>query len=176
MRLTKIAAAAAVAVVAATAFGAVPASATLSGTTEGCTPGFWKNHEPWTGYVQGGYTPDTTLSDLFAKRNGPGDFTPYVFPAGLDAFNTMTMDQALQGGGGPGIVGGATILVRAATAAYLNADAEILYPYRRWGIGEDGRQGLQKLVTEALNSKDRTTMTDLAATLDAANNLGCPLS
>ena len=179
MRFGRAAAAAAVVLVAAGGVLAAPSSATEVGNSQGCTPGFWKNHQPWKpAYVQSAYTADTELSDLFAKRNAPPPFTftPYQFPAELASFNAMTMDQALQGGGGPGLAGATTILVRAATAAYLNADAEIAYPYRRWTTGFDGLASLQSLVTAAVSSKDRATILALATTLDNANNLGCPLS
>jgi hypothetical protein len=103
----------------------------------------------------------------------PGD---YQFPAALFSFQNETMLQALQGGGGPGVTGATQILLRAGVAAYLNADVEILYPYRRWSSGFGGLQPLQTLITSALNSQDRATMLDLATKLDNANNLGCPLS
>lgn len=178
MRLKTVIVSALAAMFAAGAFAVAPASAVEVGNTQGCTPGFWKNHEPWSSYVQSPYSPSTTLSDLFARRNPPQPytFTPYQFPAALSSFNAMTMDQALQGGGGTGVSGATTILVRAATAAYLNADAEIAYPYRRWTTGFGGLAPLQALVTSAINSQDRATMVALAAQLDAANNLGCPLS
>ena len=59
---------------------------------------------------------------------------------------------------------------------WLNADVEILYPYRRDTTGFGGLPSLKSLITSALNSQDRDTMIALAAQLDAANNLGCPLS
>ncbi|MFZ0324422.1 MAG: hypothetical protein WAN48_09860 [Actinomycetes bacterium] len=179
MGLKRYLAAAAIAVVAAGAFVVAPASAVEVGNTQGCTPGFWKNHTPWNPtYVQSNYTTSTTLSNLFAKRNPPQPytFTPYTFPTELSSFNSMTMLQALQGGGGTDLAGATKILVRAATAAYLNADTEIAYPYRRWTTGYNGLAPLQQLVTDAINSKDRATILDLATTLDNANNLGCPLS
>ena len=179
MGIKKYVAAAAVAVLAASAFAVAPASGTEVGNTQGCTPGFWKNHTTWSNYVQSPYTTSTTLSDLFAKRSpapAPYTFTPYAFPAELSSFNNMTMLQALQGGGGSDLTGATKILVRAATAAYLNADTEIAYPYRRWTTGFGGLAPLQQLVTDAINTKDRATILALATQLDNANNLGCPLS
>ena len=84
----------------------------------------------------------------------------------------MTFLQALQAQGGTGTVGAARILMRAAVAAFLNAAHEdVGYPYRRFG--EPGN--LYQQVQAALNSLNRNQMLNLAAKLDAANNLGCPL-
>lgn len=81
--------------------------------------------------------------------------------------------KALQGGGGPGVDGAAQILLRASTAAYLNAAHESVgYPYRRFS--EPG--ALKQQVNASLVRLDRDQMLTLATTLDAANNLGCPLS
>ena len=135
-----------------------PAGATEVGNTEGCTPGYWKNHpQSWLEQPTDTtpvYTPSTPLSTISS------------------AFNTYlpgaTFGSALQGGGGPGLTGAATILARAATASWLNATVEIAFPYQR--------ATLTTLVTNALQSGDRATILDLATTLDGANNLGCPLS
>ena len=85
------------------------------------------------------------------------------------------MLEALQGSG-PGVTGATQILLRAGVAAYLNADVEIPYPYRRWSTGFGGLQPLQTLITSAISSQDRATILALATKLDDANNLGCPLS
>lgn len=123
---------------------------------EGCTPGFWKNHTAdWQEY-----TPTTTLGDLFD------------FPASLSAFADDSLLDGLQGDGGPGLTGGAEILLRAGVAAHLNAAHEgVGYPYRRFA--QPGP--LSGWINDALASEDRDTMLELAETLDNANNLGCPL-
>src|SRR5688572_20899778 len=73
---------------------------------EGCTPGYWKNHTAaWNGT---GLNPTQDLEDIF---NVPDAL-------GLD---DVTLLAALDGTGGPGVVGGAKILLRAAVAAMLNA-------------------------------------------------------
>jgi len=125
---------------------------------EGCTPGYWKTHtEDWEEY---------TSSQTLAAFN-------LTFPASLADFEDLTILEALQGGGGPGLDGAVEILLRATAAAYLNAASEdVGYPYRRF----DGPGSLQSLVNSALASLDRETILDLAAELDEANNLGCPLS
>lgn len=123
---------------------------------EGCTPGYWKNH---TGNWQE-YSPDMTVAELFP------------LPASLSSLGSLTLEEALDGGGGPGELGAAKILLRAGVAAFLNAAHEGLgYPYRRYD--EPGNIGPR--ITAALASGDRHAMLDLAAELDAANNLGCPL-
>jgi hypothetical protein len=155
-------------VIAAAVLAVAPAAATSGGNSEGCTPGFWKNHTPWSQYdLDGGYTTGTTVSSMLGG---------YTFTGSLTSFQSTTMLQALQGGGGSGVTGAAKILLRAGTAAYLNADAEILYPYRRETTGFGGLESLKSLITSALDSGDRDTMIALAGQLDAANNLGCPLS
>ncbi len=121
---------------------------------EGCTPGYWKNHvENWEEYK-----PTTQLR--------------YVFKATVGTrFATMTLSNALSLRGGAGTDGSSQILLRAATAAVLNAAHEdIGYPYRRL----TGFMIIDK-VNKALASGNRATMIDLAAVLDEANNLGCPL-
>jgi hypothetical protein len=124
---------------------------------EGCTPGYWKNHtDNWEEY-----TPASLLKDNF------------TIPAALAPLGDQTFLQALKGGGGPGVEGAAKILMRAAVAAFLNAAHEgVGYPYRRF---QDPFM-IQQAVNQALASGDRQTMLDLAAVLDAANNLGCPLN
>jgi hypothetical protein len=126
---------------------------------QGCTPGYWKTHtENWQET-----TPDTHFGTLYvdARANVAGE----------------TLLEALQGGGGPGTDGAATILARAATAAWLNAAHEgVAYPWRRNAGGLDGRPHLVSTVNAAFASGDRATMLDLAMELDNDNNLGCPLS
>jgi hypothetical protein len=136
----------------------VPATAGADNIgNQGCTPGYWKNHT--TNWEE--YTPDTVLDQLFA------------FPNELAAFRQQTLLAALQGGGGPGVTGATTILMRAATAAYLNAAHEGLgYPYRR----DSEPFNIHQQVNAALASLDRNTILSLATVLDTANNLGCPLS
>jgi hypothetical protein len=139
-------------------FGATAAHATNIGH-EGCTPGYWKTHE--TNWQE--TKPTVLFGALYvdARANVAG----------------LTLDQALQGGGGPGADGAATILARAATAAWLNAAHEgVGYPWRRTSNGLDGRPPLVPTVNAAFATGDRATMLALATRLDNDNNLGCPLS
>ena len=118
---------------------------------EGCTPGFWKNHpEEWQGYV-----PGQTLGSVF------------TVPASIGLGNA-TLSQALQFGGGSSLPAAAQILLRAATAALLNAshgDVE---------FSQDAASIISS-VNSALASGDRGTILSLAETLDSENNAGCPL-
>jgi len=154
MRLGRMMAAALV-VAGMSAFAVAPAHATNIGN-EGCTPGYWKNHtENWEEY-----TSTDPLSDSF------------TFPANLSAFADDTMLTALEYPGGSGVAGGARILLRAATASFLNAAHEgVGFPLRRFT--DPGN--IQKLVNDALASGNRQTMIDLGGYLDDLNNLGCPL-
>ena len=145
------------------------AGANVVGPDQGCTPGYWKNHtESWQEY-----TATTKLQSLF------------TIPANLASFRTETMLDALQGGGGPGLTGAVTILVRAAAAAYLNAAHDgvgfplrrsLPSPYAPWSSDPRFAAGMRGAVSNALASGDRTTILDLATVLDDANNLGCPLN
>jgi hypothetical protein len=136
-------------------FAVAPAGATNIGN-EGCTPGYWKNHtDNWEEYSS-----TDPLSDSF------------TFPTNLSTYADDSMLDALNYPGGPGVEGGARILLRAATASFLNAAHEgVGFPLRRFT--EPGN--IQKLVNDALASGNRQTMIDLASYLDGLNNLGCPL-
>ena len=85
---------------------------------------------------------------------------------GLD---NKTLLQALSFKGNSSLSGAAQILLRAAVAALLNASSpDVDYPRTVNEIITD--------VNAALASNSRSTMLNLAASLDADNNLGCPLS
>lgn len=153
-KLRGVAAALSVAVMAG-ALSVTAAGATNIGN-EGCTPGYWKNHtSAWEEY-----TTTTTLDELFD------------FPDALASFRTKTLADALAMQGGPTVSAKTEILMRAAAAAFLNAAHEGLgYPYRRFTEPFN----IQAQVNGALASLDKTRIVNLAGTLDAANNLGCPL-
>ncbi len=123
--------------------------------TEGCTPGYWKNHTgSWAG---SGYSPGQTVGSVFSGAS--------AFPS----LASQSLLQALQGGGGSGTLGAAKVLLRAATAALLNAaHSGVDYPRTSAQIKAD--------VNAALTSNNRNTMLALASALDDDNNGGCPLS
>ena len=148
---------------------APPATAVNAGTTEGCTPGYWKvpqHHDSWQE----------------ARPTSPL-ITRFSAAAAYSNISDMTMVQALGGGGGSGADGAARILARAAVAAWLNAAYDdpaggeaMQYPWRRAADGKEGRPPLVTTVNSALASGDRATMLELAGWLDRDNNLGCPLN
>jgi hypothetical protein len=107
-------------------------------------------------WVGTGFSPSQTLESVF---NVPDSF-------GLD---NRTLRQALSFSGGSGTTGGARILLRAAVAALLNsAHPGVNYPRTTAEVIAD--------VNAALASNNRSIMLNLAAELDADNNLGCPLN
>jgi hypothetical protein len=144
-----------------------PASqAVEGGTTEGCTPGYWKVQQHWDSWQE---AEPTQL--LVSKYSGAALYNSTM---------ELTLVQALQGRGGSGVEGAAAILARAAVAAYLNAayddgQGHLAYPWRR-GVSAFGNPPLVQTVNAAFASRNRDTMLDLAARLDKANNLGCPLN
>jgi hypothetical protein len=129
-----------------------PTNTPIPARDEGCTPGYWKNHL----HVWSSYDSNQTLESVFD--------VPDAF--GLD---NDTLLQALDYGGGAGATGGARILLRAAVAALLNAD----HPHVHYALTVDE---VIAQVNAALASGSRSTMLDLAETLDAYNNAGCPIN
>jgi hypothetical protein len=119
--------------------------------SEGCTPGYWKNHtDSWTVY-----SPSQSLSSVFAA-------TPAVY-------SSTTLLQGLSFNGGNGVDGASRILLRAAVAAILNAaNEDVDYQYTSAQI--------TSRVNAALASGDRATILALATDLDRANNGGCTLN
>jgi hypothetical protein len=149
---------------AASAMLTAPAHATNIGN-EGCTPGYWKNHtDAWE--ETGPASPNTPLT--FDPKS---DAIPPFAPSGDDLDGSGVSDtflEALYFKGGPGLVGAERNLFRAAVASWLNASSEgVGFPLRRKDFVPE--------VNAAIASGDRQTMLDLAAELDALNNLGCPL-
>jgi len=123
--------------------------------TQGCTPGYWKQSFHSGSWV--GLTPTQTVDSVF---------TGVI--AGLSG---ETLLDALQGGGGPGLLGAEKILLRAAVAAMLNASSgSVAYPFTTAEI--------VSAVNTALATGNRDSILTLATTLDGANNGsgGCPLS
>ena len=115
---------------------------------EGCTPGFWKNHEAaWPAP----YTPTTQVNSVFSAA-----------PGGI------TLMAALNFKGGPDSIDKSQILLRAAVAALLNiANSDVDYPLTL--------AQLVFYVNEALNG-DNELKLSVADALDQMNNLGCPIN
>lgn len=117
---------------------------------EGCTPGYWKNH---LGVWQQ-HSPSTSLRSVFSAVSGT-------------RFASTTMAQALSLRGGSGVDGARHILLRAETAAVLNAaHSRVVYSLTKAAV--------VRRVNTALKTGDRQIILDAAAALDHANNLGCP--
>jgi hypothetical protein len=119
--------------------------------TQGCTPGYWKNHTgSWAGFTTG-----QSLESVFDVPDA----------LGLD---NVSLLNALSFGGGSGLTGAAQMLLRAGVAAVLNAahpDVEFL-----------SLADTIDAVNHALASGSRSEMLAVAAQLDTLNNLGCPLN
>lgn len=127
---------------------------------DGCTPGYWKNH------TSNWFEEPGVAIPVGKTLRGAGYVT-------TDALRGDTLLEALSYKGGSGAAGAERILLRAAAAAYLNAAHEGLgYPLRR--NADPGN--FVAVVNDAIASGDRATMLEVAAWLDEANNLGCPLN
>lgn len=128
---------------------------------QGCTPGFWKNNAAKKNAVAwpDGIEPTDTIGSVFDL---PGCVNGSV--------GSKTLLQGLQGGGGSGLSGAVNILLRAAIASYLNASSDCV---------EFANEDVADLIADvnaALATCNRTSILSLAATLDEANNAGCPLN
>jgi hypothetical protein len=148
--------------------GALPASAsriydnaeqTSAIGNEGCTVGFWKqdqHFDSWVGYA-------------------PGDPIVFILPAYLSSLSGDTFLDALNY---PNVVvntllGKAELLIKQATAAFLNAgNPDVGYPERRFS--DPGN--IYATTNAALASGDGATILALKDHYDALNNLGCPLN
>jgi hypothetical protein len=121
---------------------------------EGCTPGYWKNHED--SWAATGLSPSQTLESVFD--------VPDAF--GVD---NSTLLAALSFQGGPALADAARLLLHHAVAALLNASHPgVDYPRTPASVIAD--------VNAALASGSRSTMLALKNQLDSDNNLGCPLN
>jgi hypothetical protein len=133
-------------------FGLTVKGEQRAGTPQGCSPGFWKNHpEAW---------PQTGHS-IFDTVGGVG------FVNADPSLSVKTLLEALSFKGGSGVLGAQQILLRAGSAALLNAShPSIFYPMTSAQVLQD--------VNSAISTGNRQVMLDLAKKLDAFNNLGCP--
>jgi hypothetical protein len=120
---------------------------------EGCSPGYWKTHIGSWGPT--GYLTSRALSTVFS-------------PTGLGTLGSTTLLQALQGGGGSTLEAKKKILLRAATAALLNA----AHPSVSFGRSP---ADVVSVVNTALTSGSATKVISLAEALDRDNNQGCGL-
>jgi hypothetical protein len=163
----------------------------------GCTPGYWKNHlNEWTQCFYKGQmiSPNEPLVNYFDLS----------YPQ-LSGLSNDTLLQALRYQGGPGIVGGARILLRSAVGALLNG-AHIglrgtnspclgyagLHPYFCFRLSDPNDPaspwlpisdedfdcmitGMLQHMNAALRTGSREAMIHLAYDFDIFNNMTCPL-
>jgi hypothetical protein len=121
---------------------------------QGCTPGFWKQDFHFGFWV--GFSPTQTVGSVFSGV--------------LPSLSNETLLDALQGGGGPGLLGAEEILLRAAVAALLNSsNGSVGYPFTTTAV--------KSAVNAAIATGDRDVILALATILDNANNGvgGCPI-
>jgi hypothetical protein len=122
--------------------------------SQGCTPGYWKNH--LGSWAVTGYSPSQALSSVFS-------------PTGLGTLGSSTLHQALSFGGGSTITAKKQILLRAAVASLLNA------AHPGVAFGSTPAQ-VVSAVNAALESNNKDTIVNLATVLDRRNNGGCKLN
>jgi hypothetical protein len=122
-------------------------------SNQACDPGYFKNHP---GSFAAPFTPQTIVGS--------------VFSGSLNSLSGISFSQALQGGGGNGLQGAETHLLRSGVTAVLNAaNPGVEYSYTLANV--------LNLVDAAMASGDASAINNLASTLDQANNSlgGCPL-
>ena len=129
---------------------AAPSGAWTDDPTQGCTPGYWKNHtDSWVTY-----TPDQTVDSVFTGAD--------------PSLGSATLLDALNFKGGPHLVGKEEILLRAGVAGLLNTTAGIDYGVKP--------ANMIKAVNTALASGKLARIIRIATRIDTRNNLTCPLS
>ena len=129
---------------------ATPGGAWTDNPTEGCTPGYWKNHtDAWVTY-----TPSQTVDSVFTGAD--------------PSLGSQTLLDALSFQGGSDLVGKEEILLRAGVAALLNSTSGIDY-----GVPP---QAIINAVNKRLATQNPKKINKLATKLDTRNNLTCPLS
>ncbi len=132
------------------------------------TPGFWKNHteEPRNAWKYTAYDTGDTLGEVFPALVGAS----FTYKASTRSYASLTLLQALSLKGGTDLAGAMEILLRAATAALLNASfheemhgtVEGYYPFTTAEI--------IALVNTQITSGDRASILALAYELDGYNN------
>jgi hypothetical protein len=139
---------------------------------EGCSQGFWANHDgsgPQDSYWPEPYKPTDDLGGLF------------VIPATYHAaFESASLKDALLGGALPNgqvsqLDRAASNLFRQAVAAVLNAAHEDVVNFEFAYDDKTGVNAVVAAVNAALDEGERQAIIDLAAEFDALNNAGCPI-
>lgn len=130
-------------------------------TYQGCTPGYWKNHEKAWGC---GYTGSTNFFAAFGIPTSPSGNLRKLS-------SSLTMLKAVDLGGG-----GYEALARHAVAGLLSAcHKNVTYPYTM----ADVKEAVKNMFvngTATLGGVHYSKVEALKNELDRANNLGCPLN
>ena len=134
---------------------------------EGCTPGFWKNHNNlWP--VLTGIAMDAKLGDVFLLPTDP----PESPPAWWSMYANDSLLDALSYPGGGGLQGAIRIFLRHATAAALNSYAGLV---TQGGIHYRSPAFIIPLIDGTLMTGGfRGDFLGVKNLLDMWNNMGCP--
>ncbi|HET9227712.1 MAG TPA: hypothetical protein VFR31_13650 [Thermoanaerobaculia bacterium] len=128
---------------------------TITGGNQGCSHGYWKNHEK--SWPATGYSTSQTVSSAFSQAA--------LYPS----IGNVTLHASLSFNGGPDVTSAAANMLKQATGSLLNsAHPGVDFPFTTAQLVAD--------VNAALASQDISTLSALAAALDTANTLGCPLN
>lgn len=130
------------------------------------TPGFWKNHTAdsasgHNAWQYTGYDPQDLLPFNL------GSFAGLSIKGSTKTYGSLSMWEALSLKGGTNTKGALEILLRAGTAALLNASFNEVMGFGGYPLSV---QGVIDAVDAAITSGDRDTMLFLAGTLDNYNN------
>lgn len=143
---------------------AKPSFAPIPNPSQGCTPGFWKNHlGAWV--VFNPADPIGPTLEAVWSEFGLGAWDWPACPDLADMYGDSLL-QVLNYHGGPGVDGGARIYLRAAVAALLNASHPEVQAVDVYTI----MTGMRIV----LGWCDRDSFIYYAGYYDALNNLGCP--
>lgn len=136
---------------------AIPTTAAFAwGGTEGCTPGYWKNHlEDWPA----GYSPTTTVNQAFGTN----------LPAGI---GDKTLEQALNSGGG-----GINALLRHAVSALLNSASypDVDYKYTISQVKSKFKDAIDPNYQQITSIADDNDLEKIKNVFATENERGCPL-
>jgi hypothetical protein len=132
--------------------------------TEGCTPGFWKNHpDCWRCYDEA-----TLVSDVFTVLSD-SNYSYADYSDGKCDFDANTLKQSIRYKGGTGVFGAARNLLRHASAALQNAcSQDVGYPLTVDGVID--------MVNDALASEKAVTINGAKNLLVMFNEYGCPIN
>ena len=134
--------------------------------TEGCTPGFWKNHNEYknTDYWCAEFDPDDKYNEVFDSTMFKSPAVLYDVTAGWD--NDPTLLDALKCGGG-----GEKAFARHAVAALLNACSPDV---NSWFLADEER-GIDYVIEAVQDAYRSENFEWWKEHFEDSNELGCPL-